>query len=280
MTYLDELTRELAAHGIPARARRRILLETEDHLASDPTAHERFGSAREVANAFAAELGAHASRRAATGAFAALAAAGAVYATDFVSLRLADPTREAGTLASIAFAVIVVAPQLALVAGSLALLRAFRRRHERQLPTRELVAIQRRTRTALAAGLAAMVALAVYAYATHDAVAGWWTTLTYASTAAAATLLVLALVPTVAAARLRPQVAGDPQDVFDDLGLTRYRVDPWRFARRVAAAVGLCVWLAAAVQGDPLDGAVQGIAESLACLGGFAVLGRYLSLRR
>ena len=34
MTYLDDLSRELAAHGIRGRARKRILLEVDDHLAA------------------------------------------------------------------------------------------------------------------------------------------------------------------------------------------------------------------------------------------------------
>jgi hypothetical protein len=48
----------------------------------------------------------------------------------------------------------------------------------------------------------------------------------------------------------------------------------------VAIAAGLLVWLAAAAQGDPFDGLVQGVFEGLACFGGFAVLGKYLGLRR
>ena len=42
----------------------------------------------------------------------------------------------------------------------------------------------------------------------------------------------------------------------------------------------LVVFLAAAVQGDPFDGAVSGTAEALACLAGFAAFSRYLGLRR
>jgi hypothetical protein len=110
--------------------------------------------------------------------------------------------------------------------------------------------------------------------------AGWWLTLTYASTAGASLLLALAALPALAAARVRPQVAGEAADVLADVGPERFGDDPWRFARVVAVAVGLLVWLAAVVQGDPLDGLVQGVFEGLACLGGFAVLGRYLGLRR
>ncbi len=94
MTYQDELSRELVEHGIRGRMRRRILLETEDHLRSDAGAEERFGSANEVANAFAAELGAQASRRAAVSAFAALGVAGAVYAASFGSLSFANTSSE------------------------------------------------------------------------------------------------------------------------------------------------------------------------------------------
>jgi hypothetical protein len=75
-------------------------------------------------------------------------------------------------------------------------------------------------------------------------------------------------------------VAGDPGDVFDDLGLPGYRDDPWRFARRVAIGLGLVVFLVAVVQGDPLDGAVRGVGETIACLAGFAAFGRFLGLRR
>src|SRR6266487_4322268 len=82
--YLEDLRRELAAVGIGGGLRRRILAESEDHLRTDPNGVEQFGSPSVVANAFASELGAHASRRAAVGAFAALGVAGVVYAIAFV----------------------------------------------------------------------------------------------------------------------------------------------------------------------------------------------------
>ena len=281
MTYLDELSHELAAHGIRGRTRRRILLEADDHLRSDPDAQRRFGSAREVANTFAAELGAQASRRAAVSAFAALGVAGAVYAVSFVSLGFASPPTE--TLApahgGLAFAVMIVAPQVSFVAGALALLRTLRRRRERVIPTSELVVIRRRTGLAILFGLLTMVALSLYAYEFRAELAGWWLTLTYTSTAGASVLLALAAAPALIATRLRPQVGGEAGDVFADVGPS-FGDDPWRFARLVAIAAGLLVWLAAAAQGDPFDGLIQGAFEGLACLGGFAVLGKYLGLRR
>jgi hypothetical protein len=279
--YLAELGRELSAVGIRGRLRRRILVESEDHLRADDGALERFGTPAEVANAFAAELGARASRRAAVGAFLALGVAGAVYAFSFLGAAFAGqpPPDTWSALAQLAFAVGIVAPQVAFVAGSLALVRVLRRR-EPVLPSAELTVLNRRTGVALVFGIVTMLALGAFAFELRNDIAGWCVALTLAGVAIAAPLLVLAALPALGAARLRPQVAGDPGDVFDDLGLPGNRDDPWRFARRVAIGLGLVVFLVAAVQGDPFDGAIQGAAETLACLAGFAAFGRYLGLRR
>ena len=144
--YLDELGSELGNVGIRGRLRRRILAESEDHLRSDPDAVERFGAPAELANAFAAELGARASRRAAVGAFLALGVAGAVYALSFVGAALAGQSAPDTwpVLAQLALPVAIVAPQVAFVAGSLALVRALRRR-EKTLPSAELSVLNRRT---------------------------------------------------------------------------------------------------------------------------------------
>jgi hypothetical protein len=277
--YLDELERELAARGIRGRLRSRILAEVEDHLNADDGALDRFGSAAGIADAFAAELGARASRRAAVGAFAALGVAGAVFALSFLGAQFAgqpapDTWPRLGQLALVA---VILAPQVSFVAGSLALLRVLRRR-EPVLPSAELRVINRRTWVALVFGLVTMAALAVLALELRGDSAGWWVTLTLAGVAIATPLLVLAALPAAGAARLKPRVAGEPGDLFDDLGFGR--ADPWRFAACIAAGLGLVVFLAAAVQGDPFDGAVNGLAEALACLLGFAAFSRYLGLRR
>jgi hypothetical protein len=277
--YLEALDLELADVGIPSRLRRRILLESEDHLRSDDGALDRFGTPAEVANAFAAELGARASRRAAVGAFVALGVAGAVYALSFLGASFAGhpPPDTWPLLAQLALVAVILAPQVSFVAGSLALVRVLRRR-EPVLPSAELTVINRRTGIALVLGIVTMVALGVLALELRNDSAGWWVALTLAGVAVATPLLVLAALPTVVAARLRPRVAGDPGDLFDDLGFGR--TDPWRFAGSVALGMGLVVFLAAAVQGDPFDGAVNGTAEAFACLAGFAAFGRYLGLRR
>jgi hypothetical protein len=277
--YLEALDLELVALGIPRRLRQRILAESEDHLRSDDGALDRFGAPAEVANAFAAELGARASRRAAVGAFAALGVAGAVYAVCFVGASLAGhpPPDTWPLVAQFALVAVIVAPQVSFVAGSLALVRVLRRR-EPILASAELTVINRRTGVALVFGLVTMVALGMVVFELRNDSAGWWVAFTLAGVAVAAPLLVFAALQAAIAARLRPRVAGAPGDVFDDLGFGR--TDPWRFARRVAIGLGLVVFLAAAVQGDPFDGALNGSAEALACLTGFAAFGRYLGLRR
>jgi hypothetical protein len=281
MSYIDDLGRELRLHGIRGQRRCRILAEVIDHLDEDQGAQERFGSPREVANAFAAELGAQASRRAAVAGFAALGVAGLVYGSAFITLGFAGPPTEAfgPALGALAFGTMIVAPQVAFVAGALALVRALRRRAT-VLPTEELAIIKRRTAVALAFGLVTMGALALYAFEYRAMLADWWLTFTYVSTAAASSLLCASFVPTLRAAQLRPQVAGDAGDVFDDFGIERLRREPWRFAQLVALAVGVAVWAAGIAHGDPFDGLLRGVLEGLACFGGFAALGRYLGLRR
>lgn len=277
MSYRDELSAELGAVGIRGRLARRILAEVDDHLLSDPASEERFGRPPEIAEAFAAELGTQASRRAARLAFAALAFAGAVYAAVFVAVGAAGQPSADFAAASLALAVVVLAPQVAFVSGSLALVRALRQRAT-TVPAAELEAINRRTLVGLAAGAAAMGGLALYVVVLREQLPAWIVELALVATPAAALLLGAAAVPAAAAARLHPRTAGGAGDVFDDLPIRR--TEPWRFARRVAVAVGLAVWLQAALQGDPLDGIALGAVEAAACLGGFALLGRYLHLRR
>lgn len=270
--YVDVLRRELRARGLRCGVRKRIIAEVSAHLESSGEP-ERFGDPAELANEFAAELGTQATKRAAVGAFTALAVAGVVFTACFVSFTFADglgpfDTSFLGIAAAVAM---IVAPQVAFVAGGLALLRTIRRRHARILPTRELAVVHRRTAVALAAGVATMGALAVYAH--EAAAASWWTTLVYVSTGVATALLLVAGIPARRAACVRPLVGGDAGGLADDLG---FDVDP----RAVAFAAGALVWLAGIVQGDPIDGLIRGVFEGLACFGGFLVLGRFLGLRR
>ena len=262
--------------GRSGRLRRRILAELADHLACDPDAD--LGPPRALARQFADELGTSRSRRAAFAGFAALGVAGVAYAVAFVASAGMTATQpHSRVIGWLAAAALVVAPQIAFVAGALALLRALRRRRDCALPAQEVQVLVRRTGVALAAGLGTMgaVALSAHEYGAHAGIA-------YAAAAIGGGALLLAAPSALAAARIRPAGAGDAGDVFADLGALvpeRLRGDARRLARAVAAAVGLAVWAAGIVQGDPIDGLIRGVAEALACLGGFAVLGRFLGLR-
>jgi hypothetical protein len=96
-------------------------------------------------------------------------------------------------------------------------------------------------------------------------------------------IALLAAAPAVrAAARLRPVAAGGRGDLFDDLGPlvpTRMRGHDWALAFGVAGAVAVVITLAGVAQSDGFDGAARGIADALACLAGFALLGSYLGIR-
>ena len=278
-TYLQALDLELVDVGIPSRLRRRILAEAEDHVRSDDHALDRFGAPAEVANAFAGELGARTSRRAAVGAFIALGVAGALYALSFIGAAFAGHSAPDAwpLLAQLALVAVILAPQVSFVAGVLALVRVLRRR-EAVLASAELRVINRRTGIALVFGMVTMAALGVLALELRHESAGWWVVLTLVGVAVATPLLVLAAFPVAVAARLKPRVDGEAGDLFDDLGFGR--TGPWRFAGLVAVGLGVVVFAVAAAQGDPFDGAVNAFAEALACLLGFAAFGRYLGLRR
>jgi hypothetical protein len=55
MSFVQELSRELARVGVHGRLRRRIVAEIGDHLACDPDAN--LGEPSELARQFADELG-------------------------------------------------------------------------------------------------------------------------------------------------------------------------------------------------------------------------------
>ena len=95
-------------------------------------------------------------------------------------------------------------------------------------------------------------------------------------------LLAITSVPLVETSRVQVQTAGAAGDVFSDLGPVvpaPLRGHPWAFAAICALAVAVIVFLPGIPADDGYDAAVRGAAEAIACLAGFAVLGRFLSLR-
>jgi hypothetical protein len=285
MSYAEDLSRELSAAGVRGRRLRRILDEISDHLACDPQAE--LGPAPELAHQFADQLGTVRARRAGFAAFTGLAVAGTLFTAAALAFnragpgfaRLHPPSRP---LADIGLALVVVGGQLAFVAGLLAAIRSFRRRREAALPRREAVVIGRRATVGLVAGLACMAGLALMAVEFHRFLPGWWEPLAIGAAAAGAAALVAVVPLVISAAAIRPHGDGDAGDLFDDLaGFVPPVLQDrdWPLALIVAGGVGALIALGGLAGDDPFDGLARGLADGLACLAGFALLGRYLGLR-
>ena len=291
--YVRELSAALAAVGIRGRLRQRILLETEDHLRSDPEGVARFGSAVIVAQRFADELSTAKTRAAAYAAFAALATAGAgvtaalVLANKANDLFVGDGIELAVALAAAWF--IVLAPQLAFVAGSLALVRALRRRDADVVPANEVHLLRRRTLIAVGSGWVTILALAVYAALKGGPEPVWWTPVVLGVCGAAALALAWATARLLVAARLRPVAQGPAGDALEDLeavlrfvpvlGRLRLSRHPLLVCVVFAGTALLAVFLPDALAGRPIWGAMNVIFEAVALSAGMWLFGDSLGLR-
>jgi hypothetical protein len=276
---IDGLHSELGRVGIRGRLRSRIVAELADHLVCDPEAG--VGSPRDLAEQFANELGTSRSRVAAFGAFAALSLAGALYAASFAAMSVVAPSlgqahARTGWLGALAVLLVLGAPQVSFAAGSLALVRALRRRRSTALPAAEVRVILRRAAVALAFGAAAMIGIALAGYEYAAELPGWVRLLDYVSAGGGVAAIGAAAFPLLAATRVAVSQGGGAGDLSDDLVPG---VEPRRLALLVAALVILVVAAAGIVQSDPIDGVVRGLADGGACLAGYALLGRFLGLR-
>jgi hypothetical protein len=220
--FIRRLDHELANRGVRRSMRRRIALEYADHLACDPDAQARLGDPTELAGEFAAELAADDARRVARNAFVALALAALALVAGQLTISAAGgyPGYNSGLSTALAvptILTILIAPQIALVAGCLAALRALRRRRSRRLPDAEVALIYRRSVVAVGAGLALCAALLLYAIDHAQQMAGWWVALQIGLATAAA----LALIGVAAQARRSRQtigaVPGPSGGVTDDI---------------------------------------------------------------
>jgi hypothetical protein len=249
---IADLARELTAVGIRGRLRARILAEAQEHVREGSA--EAFGDPRALAVQFAEELGPVRARRAAWGSLAALALSAAAYTLAFWKLQSA-PARDIlgdrfAPLGLIAAVGLILLPQVSFATGILAPFSS----SPRVALRRAAVGV-----AAAAASLACAVAVALE-YGVHEPVL--W------ALAPAGAALAVAFAATVRAARIR--TAAPPRDL--DLS--------WRAAFAVAALVALAVGIAGSSGGDPFEGVRNAVVESIACLSGFAVLGKYVGLRR
>lgn len=286
--YLTELDAELARAGIHGARRKRIIAEFADHLRCDPDAD--LGDPVALATQFADELGTSFARTAAFRAFLALAVAGVLVAVRLVAL-LPLQTVTFGTRDTVALLISAVAGQVALVAGGLGLLRALQLRGRGAIPRQEAAILARRAGVGLAAGAVTIVAFPItQSYQAHPGAVAigsyptnlWWPL----ASAFGLVALALAAPAVVRAARLRPQASGQAGDLLADLGPLRPPA-AWisggsvnRLALAFGAGLAIVVSLTGIAAGDPYDGILRGLLEGGAFLGAYAVLGRYLGIRR
>lgn len=285
MNYLDELDSELQLAGIPPRRRRRIVAEFSDHLSESPAAE--LGVAKDLARQFADELGTRLARAAAFRAFLALAAAGLATFAMFLAIGRIHglvlyggrahrtPAWSAPLLLTAA-----LSAQLALAAGGLALLRAWRLRHLPVIGTADAQILLRRAWVGVLAGTVTLTALPVIALAYPQVGGSTWRPAAWV-VSGLGLLGLIAVVPVLlSSGRLRPRRSAPSGDLQDDLlALLPWAPAPREAALLLALVIAATLTAAGLVTNDPYDGALRGITDALFCLAGYVLFGRYLGLR-
>jgi hypothetical protein len=287
MTWTEDLAAELERRGVSARRRATIVLEIEDHIACEPASVARLGNPRELATEFADELGTDGARDAVRWAFAALALTAVVLIVSQLAIGAGGgyPGFDHGyslVLAVPALLCMFVAPQIALVAGSLAGLRAWRRRREPVLPRAELDLLRRRAWIGLGAGAACAVGLELYVIDFLPVLSDWWLGLVGGLAGLAIVGLSAAGVRLRDSGRVVVGASGPAGDIFDDLPLLRpLGGQPWRLCAVVAGGVGLLMTIAEwHAERSLAEGLQRGAFEGIAAAVGFVVLGRAVGARR
>ena len=286
MSWLEILNRELTARGVPGRDRRRIVLEFRDHIDCEPGCEARLGDPVALSATFADELASAESRRSACDAFAALAATAVVLVISQVTLgRVGYPGFNHGLTQALFWPALFgmfLGPQVALVSGTLAWLRAFRRRRAIVLPAAEVALIVRRTRIALLAGFSTVVGVELYVLNFSQRLPAWWVGLTGGLGVAAGAALICAWRRLAVAARIRSHSPGLSGSINGDLPLLRWGwlgARPWRLGVLVSLLAGVMMAVVEAHAEHSLSEGVQrGLAEGLAAAAGFAVLGRAIGV--
>ena len=285
MSWLQQLADDLTRRGIRGRDRRRIVAELRDHIACDPEGVARLGDPTALAGMFADELATARTRRSALKAFVALAFVAVVVGGSQLALgRVGYPGFDHGLSQFLFWPALlgtVVASQAALVAGTLAALRAWRRRRSHVLPAAELALIARRTRVALLAGGGTAVGTALYSIDFAQRLPVWWT----APVAGAAVLsgagLVVAWRGVTDATAITAGAPGPAGDVFDDLPVLRrgWLRGRWRLGVAASLLVGLVMTVFEAHAERSLSEGIQrGAVEGLCAAVGFLVLGKAIGL--
>jgi hypothetical protein len=288
MSWIEQLSLELHARGVPRRERTRIVIELDDHIACEPGCEDRLGDPRALATSFADELATSKARGSAFVAFAALAVVAVVLVVSQITLaRLAGYPGYSNGISTLLFlpAILgmVVAPQIALVAGTLAAWRALRRRRVASLPADEIALIHRRARIAVGAGLATVAGLELYVVDFSQRLPGWWLGLVGGLAAVGGAGLIAASRTLGRARVITSGAGGRAGDIYDDLpvlGWPWLRVRPWLLGALASLAVGLALGaFEAHAERSVFEGLQRGAFEGVAAAVGFVVLGRAIGVR-
>lgn len=286
MNYMDALEVELVAAGIPARRRARIVAELGDHLHENPGAD--LGAPRDLARQFADELGTRLARSTAYRAFVVLAFAAIVLVVMFFKggWTWGGWVGYGNYPVSFYFPwwwvpmmfVWFICAQIALAAGGLALLRAWRLRRVAVMAAQDAAILNRRAAVGLVCGAITMTILPLTRVVVY--VGDRWNTVAI-TVGPALILLLLAMVPDVLrATRLRPTREGTAGDLTADLGTDDSHAAPGRIAAMLSVVILLVMVAIGARSGDLYAGILRGLLDAAICVAGFVVLGRYLGLRR
>ncbi len=278
MSWLADLERELRTRRVPARSRERIVAEYREHLVDGGPDAASPGDPAALAGALADESAIRATFAAVWAALVALAVTAAV----LVATSLALPRSPDLTLAAaLPVLALFVAPQLALVAGGLALVRVVRRRHAATLAAAELRLIRRRAGVALGAGAATALALAAYALVLSGSLPAWWVALTAGLAACALAWLGAAALLLRAAGRIASAAPGPAGALGDDLPPLRPLAErPTLLWGATVACVGALATAGFAVaEASAVEGLERGVAEALALTTCFVLVGRRVGVR-
>jgi hypothetical protein len=269
---IDELGRELTRVGIRGRRRDRILAEFADHLACDPDAN--LGVPRLLAEQFADELATDAARRTALWTFGALVVTAIVLFVAQVSLPTIPDITDGRSLvlAALSALAMVIGSQVAFVSGTLAALRALRRKRVTALPAEEVALLRRRIAVACAAGAVTAAGSALYAFNVWNFVPRWWSVLAVASAGAAVVPLAACAVAFARASSITVSKPGSAGGLSADLGaLAR----PWL----IGGSAVLAMLIATSVlEGSLVEGALRAGFEAVAFSACFFAFRRPLAL--
>lgn len=285
MSWTDEFEQELAVRRVRRAVRERLVAELADHIACEPAAEGRLGDPREIAGRYAAELATDGAQRGALRAFAALAlTAGALVVSQSALGAVGYPRYSNGVSTALtlpALAVLVFGAQIAFVSGTLAAWRARRRRGEAALPGAEVALLRRRTRVALAAGLAVNVAQGAYVADFADRLPVWWLAMSSGLALFATLALALAWRGELRGAAT-VTLTGPAGDLYDDLPpLAPLRGHPVRLWALGAIASGAAVTaFTAHAERSLVEGLERGGLEVAGFTLAFVLLSRAVGARR